>query len=59
MAEINDLPPPYRIQPGMPVSATGKDKQQPVQPLKDDQQDKQKRRKRKPDDDGNQLDEYA
>ena len=59
MAEIKELPPGFRIQPGLPGSATDKDRQVPVKPLVKDEKDKQKRRKRQPDDKDEHLDEYA
>ena len=59
MAEIKDIPPIYRIPPGLPGSATDKDKRTPVKPPVNDHQDKEKHRKRQPDDKDDHLDEYA
>lgn len=59
MAEIKEIPPTYRIPPGLPGSPPGKDKQPPVKPPVSDHQEKEKRRKRHPDDKDSHLDEYA
>lgn len=59
MVGIKELPPSYRIQPGLPGTATDKDRQVPVKPLLKDRKDKQKRQKRQPDDKDSHLDEYA
>ncbi|MCO6412098.1 MAG: hypothetical protein J5I92_05075 [Thiogranum sp.] len=60
MAEIERLPPPYRIPPARPGTGPGEGNQAPQRkpPSGENEQDR-RRRRRKGDDDTHHIDEYV
>ncbi len=59
MAEIEPLPPAYRIPPALPGSGVGQSRDAPQRKPDAERQREERRRRRKDDDDDAHIDEYA
>lgn len=59
MAEIEPLPPAYRVPPGRPTTGSGQGKGGAQRKPRDDDRQYEQQRQRRKDDDASHIDEYA